>query len=575
MENSSNHTFADLSRFMKRSPKLLTYMPPLLLFLFLDYLTIKSMALIVEFFIIPLLLIILGDQIFISLARFNFPRRRVYFLDFTSFFIFNTYFLILSVIFSSASHVVLAAMAISATALMRSMVFYVYYSEKIQLVILPAMLYSLISLLIFSIISYNSRVLVGTILSAAIFSLGGLAFAFYSIRKFRKEFGLSPIKILNFFLNIHSEEDQSAGHIFFSNLYGTKREVPVKVISIDNMEGKRKVLLVFPYVHPGPFGEIGTSNLPFKIYSRTSDISQETMVFHTSTTNSNNCASDADVDSLAEGVRKSLESLHYSDKIARLRKIKSGKIAISLLRIGDFGVGSVIPERERFDDVSLPEGLKITERVVAAGAYDFAVVDAQNHFSYRAKPLDDCETHSKTFEREFNRDVPKYDLMVGYSHLTAKSPGLGSMGIQTLVFRVGDKDQAIVLTDSNNIKDEVMAMAEEKVAGKVAYLDIFTTDNHFVNQSTLDMNPLGERDDVAMISDLIAESIDIAIKNVEPCRAGMGSSNVTVSMGEENMFEKLLTNVFKSLKRAKYSIVAVVVLTIALSFVVFNLPFLP
>jgi predicted neutral ceramidase superfamily lipid hydrolase len=89
------------------------------------------------------------------------------------------------------------------------------------------------------------------------------------------------------------------------------------------------------------------------------------------------------------------------------------------------------------------------------------------------------------------------------------------------------------------------------------------------------MNPLGERDDVAMISDLIAESIDIAIKNVEPCRAGMGSSNVTVSMGEENMFEKLLTNVFKSLKRAKYSIVAVVVLTIALSFVVFNLPFLP
>ena len=57
--------------------------------------------------------------------------------------------------------------------------------------------------------------------------------------------------------------------------------------------------IVFPYVHPGPFGEIGTSNLPFKIYSRTSDISQETMVFHTSTTNSNNCASDADVDNLA------------------------------------------------------------------------------------------------------------------------------------------------------------------------------------------------------------------------------------------------------------------------------------
>jgi putative membrane protein len=575
MENSSNHTFADLSRFLKKSPRLLTYMPPLFLFLLLDYITIKSVMLLVEFFIIPLFLIILSDRVFVSIARFNFPPRRVYFLDFTSFFIFNTYFLILSLIFGSSSPVVLAAMAISSTALIRSMVFYVYYSENVALVILPAIIYSLISLLIFSLVSFTPRVLVGTILSAVIFSLGGLSFAYYSIRKFRKEFGLSPIKILNFFLNIHSEEDKSAGHIFFSNLYGTKREVPVKVISIDKMDGNRKVLLVFPYVHPGPFGEIGSSNLPFKIYSRTSDISQETMVFHTSTTNSNNCASDVDVDNLAEGVRKSLESLHYSDKIARLRKIKSGKITLSLLRIGDFGVGSVIPERERFDDVSLPEGLKITKKVVAAGAYDFAVVDAQNHFSYRAKALDDCETHSKTFEREFNRDNPKYDLMVGYSHLTAKSPGLGPMGIQTLVFRVGDKDQAIVLTDSNNIKDELMAKAEEKVAGKVAYIDIFTTDNHYVNQSTLDMNPLGERDDVSMISDLIAESIDLAIKNIEPCRAGMGSSNITVSMGEENMFEKLLTNVFKSLKLAKYSIVAVIALTIALSFIVFNLPFLP
>jgi putative membrane protein len=182
--------------------------------------------------------------------------------------------------------------------------------------------------------------------------------------------------------------------------------------------------------------------------------------------------------------------------------------------------------------------------------------------------------HSRTFEREFNRDIPKYDLMVGYAHVTAKSPGLGPMGIQTLVFRVGDKDQAIVLTDSNNIKDELMSLAEQKVAGKVAYMDIFTTDNHYVNQSTLDMNPLGERDDDVMISDLIAQSIDKAIADIEPCRAGMGSSNVTVSMGEENMFEKLLSNVFKSLKQAKYSILAVVALTIAFSFIVFNLPFL-
>ncbi|EQD38579.1 conserved hypothetical protein, membrane, partial [mine drainage metagenome] len=206
--------------------------------------------------------------------------------------------------------------------------FYVYYSEKVYKIILPAMLYSLISLVIFSLMVFTFRILLGTILSAIIFSFGGLIFAYYSIRKFKREFGLSPIKILNFFLNIHTKDDSSAGNLFFSNLYGTKREVPVKVISIENSEGKRKALLVFPYVHPGPFGDIGTSNLPFKLYSRTPDISKETMVFHTSTTNSNNCASDADVDIIAEGVRKSVESLNYSDRVSRIRKIKSGKISL-------------------------------------------------------------------------------------------------------------------------------------------------------------------------------------------------------------------------------------------------------
>ena len=48
-------------------------------------------------------------------------------------------------------------------------------------------------------------------------------------------------------------------------------------------------------------------------------------------------------------------------------------------------------------------------------------------------PLDDCETHSKTFEREFNRDVPKYDLMVGYSHLTAKSPPREKIAAERMV----------------------------------------------------------------------------------------------------------------------------------------------
>ena len=114
-------------------------------------------------------------------------------------------------------------------------------------------------------------------------------------------------------------------------------------------------------------------------------------------------------------------------------------------------------------------------------------------------------------------------------------------------------------------------MQKKKVDGLVSYLDIFTTDNHYVNQGTLDMNPLGERDDNEFVSDLIRESVEKAISNCEECIAGESSTDVTVSMGEENMFEKLLTSVFSSLKGAKYSIVGIVAVTVISSFLVFSL----
>ena len=324
-------------------------------------------------------------------------------------------------------------------------------------------------------------------------------------------------------------------------------------------------------MHPGPFGNIGTSNLPFKLWNRTKDLSDEIMVFHTATTNSNNSASEADIDTIAAGIRNAMRNLKYYDQASRIRKLNSGGISVSLLRIGDFGIGSLIPERERFDDVKLTEGLRITEEMISSGASDFAVVDAQNHFSHGAKSLDDCEAVIKTLTREFKRSEPKYPLQVGYSRVAAQALGLGPLGIQCLVFRNGDRTQAIVLTDSNNIKDEVMDLAEKKVDGKVSSLDIFTTDNHFVNQGTLDMNPLGERDDPETIARLIDEAVDKALSNIEDCIAGMGSTNVDVSMGDENMFDNLLTNVFKSVKKAKYSIFGVVSATLVLSFLLFVL----
>ncbi len=570
MENAEKHTFADLSRFVRRSPRLASYVIPVILFLTLDFLAFRDAFALFLYFLAPLVLIVSIDHVFVRIAKFHFPSRRINFLDFVSFFIIETYFLLFHLIVPWIAIPTAVAISLCPVALMRAMIFYVYFSERAERLVLPSVMYSLAALVFILPFNFSYLLIADSIGCALIFAFGGIMFAYYSMRKFRKEFGLNPIRILNFFLNLHSTDTQDLGDKFFSGLYGRKRKVPVKVVRIEDSKGKTKVLLIFPYVHPGPFGNIGTSNLPYKLHTRTLDLAEEMMVFHTSTTNSNNSASESDVDKLATGVRQAQSNLKYHAQASRIRKVRSGKISVSLLRIGDFGIGALIPEKERFDDVSLTEGLKITEKLKDVGASDFAVIDAQNHFSHGASALEDCEIQSKTLEREFRRNEPKYPLRIGYSRINASSPGLGPMGVQCIVFELGDKNQAIVLTDSNNIKDEVMELATEKVATKVAYMDIFTTDNHFVNQSTLDMNPLGERDDKELIANLIDEAVQKALDDVEDCRAGMGSSDVEVSMGEEEMFQKLLTNVFRSLKSAKYAIFFILAITVLSSYMIFG-----
>ncbi len=571
MEQSADHSFADLSRFMKRSPRLATYVAPTFVFLILDILVFRSVYPTLVYFLVPLPLIILIDAGFVKIAKFHFPARRIFFLDFLSFFIANFYFLILTLIVHGSSPVLLVAIAFCSAGLMRSMIFYAYYTERISRIFLPSMAYTLCSAVVLFAYTLSYQILLGMIVGSIIFTTGGLIFASTAIRSFSAEFGQSPIKLLNFLLNIHSNNDAQVGDKIFSRFYNIKRTVPVKVISVEKLSGERKVLLVFPYVHPGPFGSIGTSNLPYKISTRIKDISEEVMVFHTATTNSNNCGSQKDIDTIASAIRESMENLKYANLSARIKKLNSGDISVSLLRMGDFGIGALIPERERFDDVKLTEGLKITEEMIQSGAADFAVIDAQNHFSHGASSLDDCDTVVKTFTREFKRLEPRYRLQVGYSRVTAEAKALGPLGIQTLVFRTDDSDQAIVLTDSNNITDEVMDLAARKIGDKVSYLDIYTTDNHYVNESTLDMNPLGQRDDSNFIADLIKDSVEKAISDVEDCVAGMGSSDVEVSMGDESVFDKLLTNVFRSVKRAKYSIFATATTTVVLSFLTFFL----
>lgn len=561
---SSSFTFADLSKFLKRAPKLRTYTIPSGFLIIIDYILLRNVYYLFSLFILPLLLTFAIDYSMFKVFTKSFPKRRINFLDFLSFFICNIYFIILKGAFPAYLNVYFdIILSFSVSAMLRSMIFFLYISESIKKIFFPSLVYTASTMLGLFISGTPVSPILLFLVTSVIFLLGGYLFAFASINRITSEFGQSPISVMNFLLNSGSSNDRDA-YSFLRSIYNKEKETMVQTLDIVDSTGKRKVILVFPYVHPGPFGNIGTSNLPQKLQDLLGDLGCDLMVFHTTTTNSNNSVREEDIERISRAVRESLNVSQFVGSITRFKKIRAGRHTLGIMRFGDFGLGAMIPDRERFDDVSLSEGMRMIAEMKKAGALDFVVLDAQTHFRYGAKPLDNLSSIISSARREFVRMTPRDEVRIGYSRITGKYSALGPMGIQCLVIETNHRRQALILTDSNNITDALIDAARNAIKD-VDEMEFFTTDNHYVNAGSLDMNPLGEKDNIEEIVDLINRCVVEACKDISQCRLGFGSAKVSVSMGDESSFQNLLNKVSRTVKWAKYGIVVTVFLCLFLT----------
>ncbi|QRF74548.1 putative membrane protein [Thermoplasmatales archaeon] len=573
-DNSAKHrSIEDLTRFVRGAPGWKFYIVPLIFIMGIDYLLIRSLRDVLIGIFLSFVFVLVFDRIFILLGKFVFPMRRIAYLDFVSFGIWTIIFWIvhfLNLLVGTESQVFFSIAFVS---FFRLLIFYVYYSEKVTSLLLPSLNYTYAGIVSFAYIYGGYPLIIPFLLASLASALIAVVFTKIVLSKFSKDYGVSATKLLQFFLNFRSVGDtDQVGKEFFERIYRKEQVVPVKVIDILSGE-KSKVTMVFPYVHPGPFGRLGCSDLPIRLQEKLPDIGRELMVFHTTTTHSNNCQGEDDIERLAEGIKKALSKIQYVDTMSRFRKLNAGKYSIGMIRIGDFGFGSIIPEREPFDDVELGEGMRVMESIKTHGARDFALIDAQNNFTKGAKELRDCDDLIKPFTREFGRNIPNSPAMIGFSSLKTGFPGLAGMGIQTLAFRTGERLDAIVLTDSNNITSSTIEKVRKKSANIVSNVEIYTTDNHIVNASTLDVFPLGIKGDIDLISELIVGTIKEAVKDVNEVKVGMGSANVMVKMGEENSYHKLTENVLSTVRKAKYAIAGTLPMALVISYLIFLVPF--
>ena len=548
-----------LRRFAFHSPKSYLAIPVILLLIPLFYFSSLNLRFTLVFSL-SLASIMVWDIISPRILKFKFPVPRALFLNLVSLYIAIVFYFILIALHFLQPPVALL-LSITTVPFLRAMVYVAFAGKSPVVVHLLAISFSLFFSLFVVIISPRYDIFVAPlILSSIVYSLASNLFVKLSVSGFVKEFSTDPMKILREFVNTVTS-DISYNVIlknFFEDMYTTLAPREVSLVRFKSTD--HGFTMVFPYVHPGPLGDLGSSNITAKLQRRHSD--QNLLVFHTTTTHDDNCAGDSEIEKISKVLDENGKKYSYSYEPF------FGKY-LTFLPIGDGGIFFLSPDDPRFDDVKISEGRKIVRKAKSSGLKWAVTVDQHDNNMDEPMELKDVSYLLEEVEQAVKGRKNKRTLMVAQSNASVDAKDIGPGGISFVSISVGAKKLAIVLVDGNNMRLDIRQKIEGSLPGYDRVL-VCTTDNHVVNTNGLNVNPVGTFSHHDEIVKIVKE---LESKNQQQKEAGTEyvKREIWLKVAGENQWEKLNAVIRSSVNKAKVLSVASILVSIALSLIIFKI----
>ncbi len=548
-----------LRKYTFKSPSLyytipIMFVPPLLFFLSsrnISFLEIYSLSIIA---------LLITDYLSPKVWKFKFGANRSFLLD--SVVLYASllyYFIIVAIHFLNPIHALM--LSITFIPFIRTMVFLTFTERKNVLTHFLGISFSIYFSILILIFSRNySLFILPIILSSIVYSLSSHLFVKVSFSKFVKEFSTDPIKIITQMVNsVHS--DLSYNQVimnFFDQVYTTfaPREVTVLKVSSSN----QKFMMVFPYVHPGPLGELGSSNITGKLQRMHPN--ENIMVFHTSTTHDDNCSSDEEINKISKVLdeKGNIFSNSYEPFFGKY---------LTMLPLNQGGIFFISPDDPRFDDIKITEGMKIVKKAKSLGMKWAVIVDQHNNNMDRPEENKDVSYLMQEVEQAVKgrkRQYPVYGA-IAESYLAVKDIGPG--GIKFLALEINRRKIAIILVDGNNMDYDLRLKIEDAVEGYDKVL-VCTTDNHIVNIDGLNVNPVGRSTDYKIIVDEIRK-IASQIGELKELTFERVKKELRLRIAGEHHYDKLNETIRKSLNIAKISGIFAILFSLGLSLFIFKI----
>jgi len=293
----------------------------------------------------------------------------------------------------------------------------------------------------------------------------------------------STFKILQAFLAAWTENKVDKMEEFLEER-AHDEVISTKILNfILNRDSKyHQAVIVLPDVHPGPFGMVGGSNLPYILHEA---FSKTALIMHSVSDHSMNIPSKYEVERYLKDLAKakvtergSLCSIPVQVKMnnASTTGIAFGSTVLVMLSLAPVGM----------EDVSSSVRKDLESHGTNLGFSNVLIIDCHNAMGKHLNDSDkaDLTICAKQCLDQLKNQTPQQEFTVGFaqlsdiSHNLRQASELGQAGLAAIVIGIAGRKYAIGWADSNNMENKLRDYIVSKMDSGVKVLEVCTSDTH-------------------------------------------------------------------------------------------------
>jgi putative membrane protein len=291
---------------------------------------------------------------------------------------------------------------------------------------------------------------------------------------------------------------------------GEHTNLPIKVLKISDST------IVFPAVHPGPFGELGGARMPSLLSEKL-----EGLVFtlHTPTTHDFNPIRKAELDNIVKAIEGAIFSKKStcSKLITKSNKQNTIRVHVQVFDSREPVALVCLELYGKFGDVGF-EMWEVASQIAKNFGYkDILMVDAHNYYTKNEESArlgtPAGEIIKNLIQEALKEGCKAFQYKVEFARIKKhfhfdENRGFGRDGMGAFAFRCGGETTVYLYFDGNSLLPEMNKHLTNILQEKYDYGIILTTDTHAVHTMGGGYNPIGKNVSAEELGKLIKELLE-------------------------------------------------------------------